>query len=168
MQGSIHIPHDPAVEYLLRLGDTTLILGQRLSEWCGHAPILEEDIALTNMALDLIGQTRALFTRVGELASQGRKHVLSEDQIAFLREERDYRNLTVVELPRGDFAFTIVRNLMVSTWLFRRLAQAPVVRWRRDVSAAKGQAERCSAPRPRVVKGPHVARSGSEHLPWPC
>jgi len=113
MQTSIHLTHTPAVEYLLRLGDTTLILGQRLGEWCGHAPVLEEDIALTNMALDLIGQTRALLTRAGELDGQG----LDEDQIAFLREERDYRNLTLVELPRGDFAFTILRNLMVSTWL---------------------------------------------------
>jgi ring-1,2-phenylacetyl-CoA epoxidase subunit PaaC len=113
MNGSIQLKHEPHVEYLLRLGDTTLILGQRLGEWCGHAPVLEEDIALTNMALDFIGQTRALLTRVGELDGQG----LDEDQIAFLREERDYRNLTIVELPRGDFAFTIVRNLMVSTWL---------------------------------------------------
>ena len=117
MNGSIQLQHTPTVEYLLRLGDTTLILGQRMGEWCGHAPILEEDIALTNMALDLIGQTRALFTRIGELAGDGKKEVLSEDQIAFLREERDYRNLTIVELPRGDFAFTILRNLMVSTWL---------------------------------------------------
>ncbi len=123
MQTSIHLQHTPAVEYLLRLGDTTLILGQRLGEWCGHAPILEEDIALTNMALDLIGQTRALLTRAGQLDGQG----LDEDRIAFLREERDYRNLTLVELPRGDFAFTILRNLMVSTWLklhWERLAHS--------------------------------------------
>ena len=63
MTASISIEHAPEVEYLLRLGDTCLILGQRLGEWCGHAPILEEDIAMTNMALDLIGQTRALLTR---------------------------------------------------------------------------------------------------------
>ncbi len=118
MNGSIRLRHTPPVEYVLRLGDTTLILGQRLGEWCGHAPVLEEDIALTNMALDFIGQTRALLTRVGELDGQG----LDEDQIAFLREERDYRNLTIVELPNGpgkpgDFAFTILRNLMVATWL---------------------------------------------------
>lgn len=127
MQTSIHLTHTPAVDYLLRLGDTTLILGQRLSEWCGHAPVLEEDIALTNTALDLIGQTRALLTRVGELAGQDGQGPYSEDQIAFLREERDYRNLTVVELPRGDFAFTVLRNLMVSTWLklhWERLAHS--------------------------------------------
>lgn len=110
---SIAIDHRPDVEYLLRLGDTTLILGQRLGEWTGHAPVLEEDIALANMALDLIGQTRALLTRAGELEGSG----FDEDQLAFLREERDYRNLTMVELPRGDFAFTVLRNLFVSTWL---------------------------------------------------
>lgn len=113
MSASIQPQLRPDVEYLLRLGDTTLILGQRLGEWCGHAPVLEEDIALANMALDLIGQTRALLTRAGELGGQG----FSEDQLAFLREERDYRNLTMVELPRGDFAFTVLRNLFVATWL---------------------------------------------------
>ena len=113
MTASIRPEHRTDVEYLLRLGDTTLILGQRLGEWCGHAPILEEDIALANVALDLIGQTRAVLTRAGELEGQG----FDEDQLAYLREERDYRNLTMVELPRGDFAFTVLRNLFVSTWL---------------------------------------------------
>ena len=113
MTASIRPEHRADVEYLLRLGDTTLILGQRLGEWCGHAPILEEDIALANVALDLIGQTRAVLTRAGELEGQG----FDEDQLAYLREERDYRNLTMVELPRGDFAFTVLRNLFVSTWL---------------------------------------------------
>jgi ring-1,2-phenylacetyl-CoA epoxidase subunit PaaC len=111
------------VQYLLRLGDTALILGQRLGEWCGHAPVLEEDIALSNIALDLIGQSRALLTRVGQLGGQG----LHEDQLAFLREERDYRNVTIVELPNGpgrpgDFAFTVLRNAMMATW-FRLLWQ---------------------------------------------
>ena len=113
MSTSIRPEHKPDVEYLLRLGDTTLILGQRLGEWCGHAPILEEDIALANVALDLIGQTRAVLTRAGELEGQG----FDEDQLAYLREERDYRNLTMVELPRGDFAFTVLRNLFIATWL---------------------------------------------------
>lgn len=116
--GSIRVDHQPAVEYLLRLGDTCLVLGQRLGEWCGHAPVLEEDIALANMALDLIGQTRALLTHAGQLEGAGH----DEDQLAFLRDERDYRNLTMVELPNGpgkpgDFAFTVLRNLFVSTWL---------------------------------------------------
>lgn len=113
MQSSIQINATPAVQYVLRLGDTCLVLAQRLSEWCGHAPILEEDIALTNMSLDLIGQARGLLTRAGEL--EGLNH--DEDQLAFLRDERDYRNLAMAELPRGDFAFTILRNLMVGTWL---------------------------------------------------
>ena len=113
MQQSIEVDRDPAVQYVLRIGDTCLILGQRLGEWCGHAPVLEEDIAMANMALDLIGQARALLTRAGEL--EGRGH--DEDQLAFLRDERDYFNLTLVELPRGDFAFTVVRNAMVATFL---------------------------------------------------
>jgi ring-1,2-phenylacetyl-CoA epoxidase subunit PaaC len=124
MTASISIEHGPDVDYLLRLGDTCLILGQRLGEWCGHAPVLEEDIAMTNMALDLIGQTRALLTRAGQL--DGRN--LDEDQIAFLRDERDYRNLTMAELPRGDFAFTVLRNLLLSTWLkahWARLQDSP-------------------------------------------
>ncbi|MDH4427812.1 MAG: phenylacetate-CoA oxygenase subunit PaaC [Acidovorax sp.] len=120
---SISIRRDPAVQYLLRLGDTCLILGQRLAEWCGHGPILEEDIALSNMALDLVGQARALLTRAGQVEGLGR----DEDQLAFLRDERDYVNPTLVELPRGDFAFTMVRNAMVSTLLkliWERLADS--------------------------------------------
>lgn len=117
MTASIRPEHPADAEYLLRLADTTLILGQRLGEWCGHAPVLEEDIALANVALDLIGQTRALLTRAGELEGQGKDRVYDEDQLAFLREERDYRNLTMVELPRGDFAFTSLRNLFVAGWL---------------------------------------------------
>ncbi len=117
MTASIRPEHRADAEYLLRLADTTLILGQRLGEWCGHAPVLEEDIALANVALDLIGQTRALLTRAGELEGAGKDRVYDEDQLAFLREERDYRNLTMVELPRGDFAFTTLRNLFVAGWL---------------------------------------------------
>ena len=113
MQASIHLPADPKLQYLLRIGDACLILGQRLGEWCGHAPILEEDIALSNMALDLIGQARGVLTRAGELCAQQ----YDEDQLAFLRDERDYLNPTLVELERGDFAFTVLRNAMVSTWL---------------------------------------------------
>jgi len=118
---SIEVEQAPSVQYLLRLADTALILGQRLGEWCGHAPVLEEDIALSNIALDLIGQSRALLARVGQLGGQG----LHEDQLAFLREERDYRNVTMVELPNsgsvgpsrpGDFAFTVLRNAMMATW----------------------------------------------------
>jgi len=116
MQASLTIPADPKLQYLLRIGDTCLILGQRLGEWCGHAPILEEDIALTNMALDLIGQSRGVLTLAGTLCTPA----LDEDQLAFLRDERDYRNPTLAELPGGpkggDFAVTVMRNTMLSTW----------------------------------------------------
>ena len=113
MQASIQLSKTPEVQYLLRIGDTCLILGQRLGEWCGHAPVLEEDIAMANIALDLIGQARAVLTLAGQL--EGLNH--DEDELAFLRNERDYLNLTMVELPRGDFAFSVLRNTMVATWL---------------------------------------------------
>ncbi len=113
MVASIRIPATPELAYLLRLSDTCLILGQRLGEWCGHAPILEEDIALSNMALDLIGQARALLTLAGQRSGPS----LDEDQLAFLRDEGDSRNPTLAELPRGDFAFTVLRNVIVATWL---------------------------------------------------
>ena len=110
---SIQLELTPATQYLLRIGDSCLILAQRIGEWCGHAPILEEDIAMSNIALDLIGQARAVLTRAGEV--EGRSH--DEDQLAFLRNERDYFNVTLAELPRGDFAFTVLRNTMAATWL---------------------------------------------------
>lgn len=113
MISSIKIPASPELSYLLRLADTCLILGQRLGEWCGHAPILEEDIALSNMALDLIGQSRALLNLAGQRSGEG----YDEDQLAFLRDEIDYRNPTLAELPRGDFAFTVLRNAILATWL---------------------------------------------------
>jgi ring-1,2-phenylacetyl-CoA epoxidase subunit PaaC len=100
------------IDYLLRVADTSLILGQRLSEWCGHGPVIEEDIALTNVALDLIGQARLLLSHVGRLEAKGR----DEDQLAFLRTEPQYRNLTIVELPNVDFARTILRNFLVAAW----------------------------------------------------
>lgn len=109
------------LDYLLRLGDNVLILGQRLSEWCGRAPALEEDLALANMALDLIGQARLLLSHAGRLEGRGR----DEDQLAFLRVERDYRNLTLVELPNEDFGRTTVRNFLFSAFqvrLWERLA----------------------------------------------
>jgi ring-1,2-phenylacetyl-CoA epoxidase subunit PaaC len=112
---SIVIAPDAAQAYLLRIGDTCLIHAQRLAEWSGHAPILEEDIALTNLALDLVGQARALLTHVG--AQTG----FDEDQLAFLRNERDFRNMTLVELPGRragrDFADVVLRNFLLSAWL---------------------------------------------------
>ena len=120
---SIRVSKDPQVQYLLRIGDSALILAQRLGEWAGHAPVLEEDLALANIALDLLGQARGLLTRAGELEGAGH----DEDQLAFLREERDFRNVTLVELPRGDFAVTVVRNTMMATFfklLWGRLAHS--------------------------------------------
>lgn len=114
---SLQLNLTPAVRYVLRWADTCLIHAQRLSEWCGHGPVLEEDIALTNMALDLVGQSRALLTRAGQLGAAAGAPLHDEDQLAFLREERDYLNATLVELPRGDFAFTVLRNAMVATFL---------------------------------------------------
>jgi ring-1,2-phenylacetyl-CoA epoxidase subunit PaaC len=118
---SIELALTPATQYLLRIGDSCLILAQRISEWCGHAPVLEEDIAMSNIALDLVGQARAVLTRAGEV--EGRAH--DEDQLAFLRQERDYFNVTLAELPRGDFANAVLRNTMAATWfklLWERLA----------------------------------------------
>ncbi|HEU5282668.1 MAG TPA: 1,2-phenylacetyl-CoA epoxidase subunit PaaC [Burkholderiales bacterium] len=100
------------IEYLLRLADNPLILGQRLSEWCGHAPVLEEDLALANMALDLIGQARLLLAHAGAREGGGR----DEDQLAFLRSEREFRNCTLVELPNGDFGRTVLRNFLFGAY----------------------------------------------------
>jgi ring-1,2-phenylacetyl-CoA epoxidase subunit PaaC len=97
-------------EYLLRLADDRLVLGHRLSEWCGHAPILEEDIALANIALDLIGQATLLLDLAGRAEGAGR----DADALAYFRDSIDYRNALIVELPKGDFAVTIVRQLFYS------------------------------------------------------
>ncbi len=94
------------LNYILQLGDNTLILAQRLAEWCGHGPILEQDIALSNIALDLLGQTRNLLTYAGSMEGKGR----SEDDLAFLRGEREYRNLLLVEQPNGHWGTTILRQ----------------------------------------------------------
>lgn len=100
------------IEYLLRLGDSALILGQRVSEWIGHAPIMEEDVALANVALDLIGQARLWFGYAGELEGRGR----DEDALAFLREAHEYRNVLLVEQPNGNFADTLVRQFLFDAW----------------------------------------------------
>lgn len=100
------------IDYLLRLGDSTLVLGQRLSEWCGHAPAIEEDIALTNTALDLIGQARQLLSYAGELEGSGR----DEDALAFLRDELEFHNLTLTELDGGDFGRTVLRVLLFAAY----------------------------------------------------
>jgi ring-1,2-phenylacetyl-CoA epoxidase subunit PaaC len=99
-------------EYALQLGDDALILSHRLSEWCAHSPELEEDVALANLALDLLGQARTLLTYAGSLEGAGR----SEDDLAFLRTERDFRNVLLAEQANGDFAVTIARQLYFATY----------------------------------------------------
>lgn len=99
--------------YCLRIGDTSLILGQRLGQWCGHGPALEEDIAMSNMALDLIGQARIMLTYAGQVEGMNR----TEDDLAFHRDEREFRNFLLAEQPNGDFACTIVRQFFLSTYM---------------------------------------------------
>jgi ring-1,2-phenylacetyl-CoA epoxidase subunit PaaC len=99
-------------EYVLRLGDSCLILSQRLGEWCGHGPILEEDIALTNFALDLLGHARFWLSYAAELEGTGR----DEDQLAFQRDSGEFRNLLLVEQENGDFAETIARQFYFDVW----------------------------------------------------
>ena len=106
------IVDNPVFEYLLRLADDRLVLGHRLSEWCGHAPILEEDIALANIALDLIGQASMLLKLAGEVEGKGR----TEDALAYFRDAIEFRNAQLVELPNGDFAVTIVRQFLFDAW----------------------------------------------------
>jgi ring-1,2-phenylacetyl-CoA epoxidase subunit PaaC len=103
--------HDE-LELLLRLGDDRLVLGHRLSEWCGHAPILEEDIALANVALDLLGQATLFLRRAGEVEGKGH----DEDALAYFREAVEFRNCLLVEQPNGDFAFTIARQFLFDVY----------------------------------------------------
>jgi ring-1,2-phenylacetyl-CoA epoxidase subunit PaaC len=99
-------------ELLLRMGDNTLILGHRLSEWCGHAPVLEEDIALANISLDLIGQTQLWLGLAGEIEGEGR----TADNLAYLRDAADFRNALLVERPNGDFGATLMRQFLFDAW----------------------------------------------------
>jgi ring-1,2-phenylacetyl-CoA epoxidase subunit PaaC len=109
---SITVSETPLVLYVLRRADDALILGHRLSEYCGHAPMLEEDMALSNMALDLIGQARALFSYAAEAEGRGN----DEDRFAYLRDVRQYRNLLLVEQPNGDFARTMARQFFYAAF----------------------------------------------------
>jgi ring-1,2-phenylacetyl-CoA epoxidase subunit PaaC len=109
---SIEVSETPLVLYVLRRADDALILGHRLSEWCGHAPMLEEDMALANMALDLLGQARELYSYAGKV--EGKDN--DEDKFAYLRDVRQYRNLLLVERPNGDFATTMVRQFFYETF----------------------------------------------------
>jgi ring-1,2-phenylacetyl-CoA epoxidase subunit PaaC len=100
------------LEYVLRFGDNSLVLGQRLAEWLGHAPVLEEDIASANISLDLVGQARLWLAFAGRLEGKGR----DEDSLAYHRDQQQYRNFTLLELPNGDYAFTIVRRVLFDVW----------------------------------------------------
>src|SRR5476651_1802263 len=107
--------------YVLRLGDLSLILGQRLGEWVGHSPALEEDLGVANIALDLIGQARLLLTYAGEVEGLGR----DEDKLAYLREQGAYFNAILAEQPNGDFGQTIVRQVLIDAFqleLYERMA----------------------------------------------
>jgi ring-1,2-phenylacetyl-CoA epoxidase subunit PaaC len=105
---SISVSETPLVLYALRRADDALILGHRLSEWCGQAPALEEDMALANMGLDLLGQARELYSYAAKVEGQGN----DEDKFAYLRDIRQYRNLLLLEQPNGDFAHTMVRQFL--------------------------------------------------------
>ena len=111
-RGAAPAATDAKLRYVLRLADASLVLAQRLGEWIGHAPALEEDLGLANTALDLMGQARLLLAYAAELEGQGR----DEDALAFLREERDYANPTLVEQPNGDFGQSIVRQFLFDAW----------------------------------------------------
>ena len=121
-QGGGHAPAEDAnqdafFEFLLRMGDNALILGHRNSEWCGHGPVLEEDIAMSNIALDLIGQTSLWLGLAGEVEGQGR----SADDLAYLRDAWDFRNLLLVERPNGDFGKTLMRQFLFDAFHFHQL-----------------------------------------------
>jgi ring-1,2-phenylacetyl-CoA epoxidase subunit PaaC len=143
---------DRYYDYLLRLGDDSLILGQRLSEWCGHAPSVEVDLSLTNMALDLIGQA----THILEKANNG-----DGDELAFKRDVLDFRNCLLVEQPNGDFAQTMARQFLFSTWqhiLYRELSESPDPFLRAIAQKAVKEVAGSSA----SATGPRKAQAG-----WP-
>ena len=104
---------DPVFEYALRLADNALVLGHRLSEWSGRSPLLEEDIALSNLALDLIGQARLFYAVAAEAEGAGR----NEDRLAYFREAEDFRNVLLVEQPNGDFAHAMVRQFLYAAFM---------------------------------------------------
>ncbi|GGG49468.1 1,2-phenylacetyl-CoA epoxidase subunit PaaC [Hymenobacter glacieicola] len=114
-------PETPAqlFAYVLQLADTSLILAHRLSEWCGHGPILEQDLAMANIALDLLGEARSYYQYAAELEGQGR----TEDDLAYLRSAVEYRNPLLVEQPNGDFAHTIVRQFIYDCFHYHLLLQ---------------------------------------------
>jgi ring-1,2-phenylacetyl-CoA epoxidase subunit PaaC len=113
--------NDPLINYMLHLADNSLILGQRNSEWCGHGPVLEQDIAITNISLDLIGQARSFYQYAATLINQSTNQPTteaSEDTLACLRTEREFKNCLLVEQPRGDWAQTVLRQFLFSSYQY--------------------------------------------------
>lgn len=111
--------HSNLMNVALHLGDNALILGHRLGEWCGHGPVLEQDIAMTNIALDLIGKAKMYFDLAAELEGKGHDH----DFFAYKRDVLDFKNLLIVELPNGEFSDTIARQFLFDQWHFLMLSE---------------------------------------------
>jgi ring-1,2-phenylacetyl-CoA epoxidase subunit PaaC len=114
------------INYTLHLADTTLILAQRNAEWCGHGPILEQDIAITNISLDLLGQSRNFYQYAALLINQSTNQLINpatEDSLAYLRKEREFKNLLLVEQPNGDWAQTVLRQYLFSQFQFLLFTQ---------------------------------------------
>ena len=157
--------HDPRFVFALRLADDALILGHRLSEWIGVAPQLEEELALANIALDLIGQARMLYAHAGEIEGKGR----DEDALAYLRDVPDWQNVLLVEQPNGDFARTIVRQLIYSAFmapLWRELkasGDATIAAVAADARTHHASSWRGSAKHSRVAsKTPHLPGNAAD------
>ncbi len=112
MTSTVYQNNQNYIDFILHLGDTNLILAQRLCEWCGHGPILEQDIALSNIALDLLGQTSNYYNYAAEMIGNG----ATEDTLAMTREEREYKNLLLCELPNGHFGNTIARQFFYDSF----------------------------------------------------
>ena len=135
-------------EYLCRLGDNTLVLGHRVSEWCGHSPVLEEDIALANTALDLIGQTQLWLGLAGEVEGKGR----TADNLAYLRDAWDFRNVLLVERPNGDFGQTMMRQFLFDAWQVINLGRLMTSSDKRVAEIAEKASKEAAY---------HIERSGS-------
>src|SRR6202142_4621121 len=142
---SISVTDTPLVLYALRRADDAPILGHRLSEWCGHAPAMEEDMALANMGLDLLGQARELYSYAADVEGQGN----DEDKFAYLRDVRQYRNLLLLEQPNGDFARTMVRQFFYATFA-DRYWRAMMKSRDRTLAGIAGKAQKKSAYHVRV------------------
>jgi len=128
---SAHTSNQALIDYTLHLADSSLIMAQRSSEWCGHGPVLEQDIAITNISLDLLGQARHFYQYAAGLINQSADHTLkpaTEDSLAYLRDERAFKNLLLTELPKGDWAQTILKHFFFSVYqslLYTRLQTVP-------------------------------------------